>query len=636
MTERVNFPTVAQAKLFSGAAYTGKTQSLLLEILDLLRENVDVSEMLVFCATPDAAQNFSARLQALCPRAKELEITTPRAFFLDLLGTGEVCAATGRKARLLLPFEYDFFLEDLKTSGVRPHRLREILKFFYKGLSELADDDEEWLVTNEECELFSLIKEYLTFTGAILEPELANLAVNYLRSHKGAWEEIGRGYLFVDDFQLLSRASQFASCLLAKECIYLSADQNAAVEVYESYPYSDGMDEFIRANPHAAFTHLTTSHSCYSGAKASCALRQENGIDVSGMEYAETEKMTGFQLIEGENPQDEITQIVDAVEQSLNSGFSAHDIVIAVPHPVWMQNILRQLKARGVPAEILPDVRFLKGDIRSNKKCFNARFLTVLSLVADPTDTAAWRSWCGFDDYLANSNGMNSLRNFGQVQGKTLDVVLETSNLPQDSSEGLDTIASIQRIMKARDLAHTLIKRLNSLSGQNLLEAIAKELAESGSDARVPEEIKSLATGRDDDGENASAVSMVRRIRARLEFPVYSCNDVVRVTSYEKVTGMDPQYLFLAGFMNGFFPKHDYFDATVLTVEQMTKRYAHDLSSIASVVAKASNTLVVSYCKRLDLEDAERLKLVINRIVFENGKRVAKTEPSIFLKFMDV
>ena len=650
VAEEIHFPSVPKAELFLGAAYTGKTQNLLLGIQSLLSEKADASEILVFCATPDAAQNFSTRLQGVCPGAKKIEVTTPRAFFLDLLATAEAFAATGRKARLLLPFEYDFFLEDLKTSGTKPGRLREMLKFLYRGFSELADDDEEWLLTNEERELVALIKNSLSFTGAVLEPELANLAVNYLRNNKKALGKAGKSYVFVDDFQLLSRASQFASCLLAKECLYLAADQDVALEAYESYPYLDGVDEFMQANPRAAVTYLTTSYSCYTAAKASCALRKENGIDVSKIKYSKVGKKTSFRLIEGDTPQDEMTQVVDAVEQALHSGLSANDIVIAAPHSVWTRNLMHQLKARGIPAEILPDAHFLKGDIRSNEKCFNARFLTMLSLIADPTDAVAWRCWCGFGDTLANSNGMLSLRNQGQPQGKTLDLVLGTSDMQQDTPpdtqpstqqdvlggfdmlEGLGTIIGVQRIAKAYKEARALIKRLSGLSGQALLEAIAKELAGSG--VRVPEKIESLAMGCEGSLEADSAATMVSRMRTCLEFPVYSCDDVVRLVSYENVVGMNPRNLFLAGFMNGFFPKDDYFDATVLTIEQMEKRYISDLSCIAGVVAKASDTLAVSYCKKLDLEDAERLKLCINRIFVENNKRLARTEASIFLKFI--
>ena len=633
MAEELHFPTILQAGVFLGAAYTGKTQSLLREMDNLLREGIDSSEILTFCASPAAAQSFSARLEALGSHAKTIEVTTPRAFFLGLLDTKEAFEATGRKARLLLPFEYDFFLEDLKTSGMQPKRLREMLKFFYRSITELADDDEEWLITFEEREQFGILEDCLSFTGAILEPELANLTIKYLTGSKDALEKARRTYVFVDDFQLLSRASQFALSMLAKECIYLSADKDVTTEVYESYPYLNGMDEFIQANPHAALTHLTTSYSCNSAAKANCALRQEIGINASDLEYSRAEEKTCLQIIEGKDPHDEMTGIVDAVEQVLNTGLSAQDVAIAAPHPVWMRNILRQLSARGIPAELLPDVHFLKSDIRSNEKCFNARFLTILSLIADPTDAVAWRCWCGFDDYLGNSSSMCSLRNFGKTQGKTLDSILETDDLRQEAFSGLDEVADAQRILRARDEAHTFIGRLGGLSGQDLLEAIAFELA--GPDALVPEEIKSLLNCQDS-RENMSAVSMVNRVRTRLEFPVYYDNDAVRIVFYKDIAGLTPRYLLLPGFMNGFFPKCDYFDGTVLTNEQREKRYSKDLSSLAIVVAKASDALVLSYCKKLDLEDAKRLDLVVGRIVFENNKRVAKTEPSIFLKFIDV
>ncbi|MDR2587466.1 MAG: hypothetical protein LBC23_04300 [Coriobacteriales bacterium] len=636
MAERVSFPTVLHAQLVLGAPYSGKTQKLLTEIEGLLRGGIDASEIRVFCATPDAAQSLATRLRAQTPHpgAQEVEITTPRAFFLELLGTQEARTVTGRKARLLLPFEYDFFLEDLKTSGVRPRRLREILKFFYKGLSELADEDEGWLITNEERGLFGLVRSCLGFTGALLEPELANLAVKYLRSGGQAGQSARRSYVFVDDFHLLSRASQVASCLLAKEGLYLSSDQDVAIEVYESYPYPDGADEFAQANPQAVFTRLATSYSCYPAARASRALRWENGTEIGEAELPESEGTTFLQCIEGETPHDEMAGVAEAVGRALEDGLSAEDITVAAPHPAWMWALAQQLEARGICAEVLLTVRFLKGDIRDNGKSLNARFLTILNLIADPTDAVAWRCWCGFGDYLVNSNGMRSLRNLGQAQGKTLELVLETSDLAPGASDGLDAIAGVRRIMKARDEAHALIARLSGLGGQALLEAIARELI--GPDAQVPGELETLVAGGADEAGDNSAASMVRRLRARVEFPVYHRKDAVKVVAYQNMVGVNPRYLILAGFMNGFFPKRDYFEGTVLTVEQRERRYAKDLARIASVVAKASDTLAVSYCEKLDLEDAERLKLVVSRVLFENGRRVAKTEPSIFLEFMCV
>jgi superfamily I DNA/RNA helicase len=632
LTEIAGFPKVPQAKVLFGATYTGKTQRLLLEIGSLLRGGAAASEIIVFCATPDAAQSFGTRLQALCPSARGLEVTTPHAFFLNLLDTEDARVATGRKARLLLPFEYDIFLEDLKTSGIRPQRLREILRFFYKGLSELADASEEWLVTNEERELFGMVKGWLDFTGAILGPELANLAVNYLKGSKPALDKARKNYVFVDDFQLLSRASQFASCLLANNCICLTADQSASIEVYEPYPYPNGANEFIKANPNTESVRFSTSYSCHSASKASHALRQEGGLDISGMEYVGAEELDCLKLIEGNNPQDEMVKVADTIEQLLDSGISASSIAVAAPHSVWRQNILRQLNARGIPAEMLLDAQFLKCDIRSNEKCFHARFLTALNLVADPTDAVAWRCWCGFGDYLANSDAIRSLQNICQTERKTFDAVLEEGDFQQHIPDGLGEDASIRRIANAHADAQALLGRLRGLGGQRLLEAIANELYEPG--AHVPEEIKNLVLDCENGSEDEDATAMALRARACAVCPTFNRADAVRVVSYGNLVGMSPQHLFLIGFMNGFFPRREYFDGTVLTAEQMQKRYIGDLTVMASVVAKASDGLAVSYCKSLDLEAAERFKLVINRIFFEDNKRVARTEPSIFLKFI--
>lgn len=636
MIELSKFPTVKQANLYLGASYTGKTESLLSAIASLLHNSVDASKMLVFCATPVAAQRFKVRLLDLCADAGEATVTTPRAFFLDLLDSEEACLATGRKARLLLPFEYDFFLEDMKTSNIRPHRLREILKFLCRGLTELADDEEGWLITSEEDDLLSHMRDCLSFTGAVLEPELANLAVKYLRGNDAIRGTAGKAHVFVDDFQLLSRASQVAACLLAKESLCLSADREVTTEVYESYPHLGGVDEFIEAHPHAGIAHLIASHSCCAAARASLALREENGIGVLGAGHPSARGRGRVRIIEGEYPRDEIAEVCDAIKQLLQNGLAVSDIAVAAPHHAWRKSIARQLEARGVPAETLPDARCFREDARRREKCPAARFLTALSLVADPDDAVAWRSWCGFGDYLTNSSGIHSLRKRRQPRAKTLGEALLRDGLQENRSSGAGVNLSTKRIMKAREEAHALIDRLEGLSGRGLLEAIAEEL--SVPNARVPEEVRGLLAGREGDLEGLegmSAASMISQIRSLLEFPVYRRHDAVRVASYDNLVGMDPKCLVLAGFLNGFFPKSDYFDGTELTVEKRGRRYAQDLGRISSVVAKASDALLVSYCRKLDLEDAELLHLVIERVVFENRRRVARTQPSIFLGFID-
>ncbi|MDR0513619.1 MAG: hypothetical protein LBG81_00465 [Coriobacteriaceae bacterium] len=634
------FPPVPAAKVFWGTPYTGKTHCLVQEAALLLQEGVAAADILVLCASPVAADAFRSRLLASSPIAHGVEVTTSRAFLLGLLGTEGAIAATGRKPRLLLPFEYDFFLEDLKTSGLRNRRLREMLKFFYKGMGDMADDDAEWLITNEERELFGLMKECLEATAGILGPEVSNLAVKYLRTNRDVQEQAQRRYVLVDDFHLIARASQFASCLLAKEGLFLAADlgagQNAAQEAYEAYPYPGGADEFVLENPHADIIRLSTSRSCPAGAKASEALQREAGTGGADTGRPVPEGSGGIEILAGENPKDELAQLARAVARIRGEGTPADGITIAAPHPVWRRNIKRRLEEEGIPAETLPDTAFLKGDIRFEEKCLPARFMTLLNLVGDPTDAVAWRCWCGFGDYLTNSNGIRVLRALCKPGRQTLEQVLDSEGLLEHSTEGIDALASVQRVFAARDLGRKLVARLGSLKGSDLLKAIAQELSEiSGGEVVVPKALEALASAGIASPGQESAEHLACRLRDSLQAPAYSREEAVRIASYQDMAGTSPSHLYLAGFMNGFFPEQDYFDATVLTIEQMEKRYAKDLGCIASVAAKASDALTVSYCKKLDLEDAERLKLRIGRIVFEDNRRVAKTEPSIFLRLMD-
>ena len=76
----------------------------------------------------------------------EVTVTTPRALALDVLSDAEAMRWSGREPRLLTAYEELFLLEDMKACGLRPKRLREMLKFFYRSWTELADDDPNWLV----------------------------------------------------------------------------------------------------------------------------------------------------------------------------------------------------------------------------------------------------------------------------------------------------------------------------------------------------------------------------------------------------------------------------------------------------------------------------------------------------------
>ena len=74
---------------------------------------------------------------------------------------------------------------------------------------------------------------------------------------------------------MLSRASQHVANLLARDSIAVAADPAAVVEVFDSYPYGEGVGEFTQANADCERIVLTESHACGAAAHAASRLRED-------------------------------------------------------------------------------------------------------------------------------------------------------------------------------------------------------------------------------------------------------------------------------------------------------------------------------------------------------------------------
>ena len=134
--------TAPEVVLYKGAVGTGKTSALVAAAAEKVAAGAAPESLLVFASTPDAAAQLEKRLAAAGVGA--VRVTTPRAFCLQVLSTPAAREATGRDPRLVSSFEQAFIMEDMKVSGLKIKRLREMLKFFYRGWTELSGEDPEW------------------------------------------------------------------------------------------------------------------------------------------------------------------------------------------------------------------------------------------------------------------------------------------------------------------------------------------------------------------------------------------------------------------------------------------------------------------------------------------------------------
>lgn len=621
---------VAATRIVGGVG-TGKTQELINRAVKALKQGAKVTDVLVLCATPQAALAFKARLDAAAKAAgvsaADVAVTTPRALALDVMGDAEAIRWSGREPRLLTDYEKLFLLEDMKVSGLRPKRLREMLKFFYRSWTELADDDEDWLLAGEESNIHELVKANLAFTRSILEPELGNLAVNYLRSHAGARDAHAFAHVFVDDYQRISKASQLLAGLVARESLTIAGDRVACVEVYDSYPYTAGLDEFMNAHAGAADVELTECRTCAAGAQATAKLLADPAVESVAFRPADSAAAGATEVLDFPEPENEFVGVAKRVADAVAEGASPADVVVAVPNGIWARNITKALLAAKVPAHILTDRQPVRGDIRDNARCVPAHVLTALDLVANPENALAWRCWCGYNDWLANSSAIANLRTYADEHNEGLVAALrDVLGGAQAVGTGeIDHVVGAKRVADAHAAGLFVIEAAARLEGSALLDKLA-ELVTGEAGATAPAVVRSLCLASEDN----SAAAMAARFRARLLAPTIDAADAVQVVPYDQVAGLSPKMLVVAGFVAGFIPCREYYDSAEMPLDKQEREHEKDVRRVYALAGKASQKLVVSRFGMTDLETAGRLKLHIGRIRLQNGTRMCIIPPSDF------
>lgn len=625
------------AALIEGGVGCGKTAALIARVATFLEDGMAPEDMLMLAATPDAARVLAARLiEVVGERGAAIEVTCTRDVALGLLASEEGRAFSGRAGRLVTPLELGFIMEDMKTSGLKQRRLREMLKFFYRNWTELAggtEDDDGWLIPGEEADVHALLKDVLRFTGGILEPEAAAMAVRFLFACPDALADVQRSYVLVDDYQMHSRASQHLANLLARDSITVAADPTAVVEVFDSYPYGEGIGEFTQANEGCERIVLNESRACASAARAANHLRTSLNADAAPSD-TETEGAS-FTALEAADPAAEMAAVADAVQVALEAGTNPSSIYILAFHPAWERRIARALEARDIAATLPIRGRVAAGDYRDLDRCAPARLLTALALVADPTDALAWRAWCGFGDYLANSPAFADMRAEGETQGKGLVAMLEEVAVaaPEEGFPG----TGIGRVLDAYRAGRALVERLQGLEGNELIGALADALNLSAEECERTMQLASALTAPEP-GVNApsDARAMIARARQRMNAPVFETTEGhVLIGDSAHLTGLTPATLVLCGFVNGFFPTRNFFDATVTTPDKQKLVRATDTRRLYAAAGKATQRLAASWFTSIGLVEAETLKLEIGRVKLRRGERIAVTAPSIYLADID-
>lgn len=633
-----------EARRIIGPKGSGKTAALVNRLAALLDSGADPREILVLAATPTAALSLKARMERLfgAGAVSAVRVTTARQFALLLLDRPEAKAATGRRARMACGFETQFLIEDMKTSGLRPKRLREMLKFMHRGWTELADEDQTWLIDEQERDVQARYRDYLAFYECLAEPEISNMALKYLRLSPDALHGARAAHVLADDYQLMSRASQLLACVLAGKTLTITADPINTAPVFDSYPYAAGPEELMRIFPDASTDELAPR--CQNEHVALAVSRILGDSAFKG-----EERSTAPGKVEecvGDSPGEEFELVAEWVARQLDSGVPAERIYVAHPSvPAWGRSVARALSSRGIAVCEPQEPSSLGGDVRDLKSCTAARAASLLMLAADSNDSMAWRSWLGYGDWLTRSAAFDALRRHASPEGLSLAQALKSAKLEPPASpdahapsqhgvESLDGVGKQQAavdegLREIQDLlgrSAALIEKLSSLGGRDLLDMLEQAIPGS---QRVVSGLLGCVDGK-------TAAQMGQDLLARLTAPALrAAPGCVAVAPWEYLCGLAPEALIAVGMVNGFVPTAEHFDLTAITPDKQLRQHDEYVRKLYGLIGSAPQRFAVSRFRRVRLDTAQRLRLKIDRIGLVDGEQVATIGRSDLLALLN-
>ena len=611
-----------RARAYCGAVGTGKTQRLVDECVRLVQAG-DGEGTLVLAASASAAEALRARLGQA--GAGSVRVTTPMGWALGLLCTPQATAFTGREAHVLNDYEQDFFFEDMRVLGTKQHRLREMLKFFFRGWSEMHEDEPDWLVTVEEKDVNRLAKADLAMMRAYHPCEVSAAAVRYLASDADALAVARVAHVLVDDFRAMSRASQRLCEMLAGESLSVAWDDVASLVGEEPYGYAEGLQELAGQCDLECVRLSTFQGSPVAYAALSNLYRQEcvtaelpeKGRAGEGEIVVRTAGMLDK----------EPAYVVEEVRKALDEGVAPEDVFVAAGRSSWVARMRSALEDAGIPASWAEDRECLRGDIRDPERCADMAMANALRLAADPRNCLAWRCWCGFGDYLCHSAAFadlsHVLENAPQV---TLCDLLSGLIGEGDLVVGGDMLDR-PRVEERVRAGKSMLAEAEGLTGQALLDVLHRHVCAAGQRTDAFDAL--LGDVAPTDGAGA----LLARVDAAFQ-PQAPKPGCVRVGLFDALLGQTPRVLVLCGLTNGLYPEKGYFDLLQKTIEDQDKMHARLIDQLVEVAGKAGERLVLTSFAHADILDAEPMKLMSERIRLRNGHRMCEFAPSAVIDYL--
>lgn len=622
-----------------GPACSGKTEALVRRAAELLKAGIDPEQVFVAVATGFAADAFRARLTCALPAdlamaAQRVAVGRPLDACCAVLGQERARELTGRVPRILNDAEQVFFLEDLKTLGQKPARLRNMLMFFCAQWSKF-EDEAEWVLPGEEEGVLAHARMVLGSTGAMLRHEAPYLCGKLLASEKGRFLAGRYACVLADDYQNYSHAEQVCLGLCARDQFVVAGDASRVTRVNTDYPHPRGFENFERLRRNVEVFELRGSFGIEGALGVEKALRARirdaapaqlpnpgerpaagDRGRICAAACGETSCGDTLFLL-WQTPEAELAGVARAVRAYLAADPSrcASDVTVAVPTARWGSLVRCALAAEGIAASTAGLGPRLGGDPRGAGYHDALTSYVALCLAADPHDMVAWRAWTGFDNAITNSESWSIMYRRAADAGLPLyDVLASVAADPQEKDPALKA-AVLHRSWNA---GQRVIESCRDLCGRELAGALGM----------VGQPVFGEVV--DAVGADEGAVALRDRVRRYLSEPTWPEGPgLVRIALCENLCGVHVPCLIMPGMVNGMLPSRDVFEIDK-TDDARRRTLDEGRAHLRCCLAAGTDCLVVSTFAQAGLELAEKSRMRVERIASVGGQRVCVVSPSLY------
>lgn len=605
----------------SGAASTGKTEALVARAVQLIRTGCDPSAILMVASTTFGAQALRDRLRAAlgeeASAADEVAVTTALNAAVAVLDTPAAREATGRAPRLLANFEYNFFIEDMKTTGQSRRQLKNVMALFDRRWCDY-DTSENWLVPGEQTVAWERAQEVLNALQAMLPNEAPYMAARFLQENPAAREQCGFQVVLADDFQNLSHAQQTLVCLLANRQVMVAGNGDEVVACATPLPHPAGFSQFEAVrNGVKCFALNTAFNNVKATAFADALAVAGFGPDALTAEAREG-SADDITLVKWNLAEDEFNDLTKYLRALIaDKEIEESHMCVVVPNKRWARTMQQALSKRGIKTSADGAFPGLVGDPRDAARAQALIAFTKLNLLADPEDVVAWRAWCGYGQQLTHSDTWGRLVEYARQQG--LGVIEAMAATADAVAAGQEPFLKAQLIANRYTQGREFIEKNSRRKGFGLTRAVGLDGLR---------DFKGTLDTLAGDEDAATVYAVLRNKEMNPTFTEGA--HILRISSYENMVGCNYDYVVLAGCVDGLMPARDAFEV-VSTDEDRKRVMDAERCLFAGAAAKAGVELMLSTFSRAQLELAEKTKMQVTRVRSDGDDRIAILRPTTFI-----